>query len=359
MIPNLATEPRSVNPGYTPATGELHVVGARRSTKAGASTPATPVVAQHRRQRHQERSTKAGASTPATRDFVVGTSPNTVTAQRRPERQPRLHPGLRSTPAGATQPLNEGRSVNPGYTRIGDGVSDYIERAQRRPERQPRLHAQLLLEHLHGIGRSTKAGASTPATPVQSHLLHLPHLLAQRRPERQPRLHDARAYEGRTVYLRSTKAGASTPATRRAGLDMRYTAVLTTSLNEGRSVNPGYTVRVTPQIVHQHLSRPLNEGRSVNPGYTSRSAANLNAQWGSSNAQRRPERQPRLHIQLIRTGLYQVQATLNEGRSVNPGYTGPGVGRHRSSTINRSTKAGASTPATHRPRAYHETAQFV
>ena len=105
-------------------------------------------------------------------------------AQRRPERQPRLHTPSLSDPQRRRRALNEGRSVNPGYTRRMACGS-----AQRRPERQPRLHSK-------GI-----------------HMLPLP-ISAQRRPERQPRLHpSASATAHRTVPLRSTKAGASTPAT--------------------------------------------------------------------------------------------------------------------------------------------------
>ena len=106
----------------TPATPDLRVEGPRRlphrSTKAGASTPAT-----HERARLDAflppRSTKAGASTPATR-----ASPSPRCAAR--------------------SPLNEGRSVNPGDTPLY-------------------RHGRALLGD-----RSTKAGASTPATRLNS-----------------------------------------------------------------------------------------------------------------------------------------------------------------------------------------------
>ena len=86
------------------------------------------------------RQTPAGAEDTSSRDSLVIVI---RCAQRRPERQPRLHPASRS-------------------------LVEVFEHAQRRPERQPRLH-------WHGcecVGclrrrRSTKAGASTPATPVQ------------------------------------------------------------------------------------------------------------------------------------------------------------------------------------------------
>ena len=62
---------------------------------------------------------------------------------------------------------------------------------------------------------------------------------------------------------RSTKAGASTPATLDA---LGGVGVVIAPLNEGRSVNPGYTC--APGCARSRPSAPLNEGRSVNPGYT-------------------------------------------------------------------------------------------
>ena len=139
--PRPLNEGRSVNPGYTarrPATHRpAHPV---RSTKAGASTPATPDRWPAGERAHP-RSTKAGASTPATPRVI--------------------------------------------FTAAVVGA-----RAQRRPERQPRLHAAVSLETEPVVTeRSTKAGASTPATLAGSH--------------------DA----ARVHHERSTKAGASTPAT--------------------------------------------------------------------------------------------------------------------------------------------------
>ena len=63
--------------------------------------------------------------------------------------------------------------------------------------------------------------------------------------------------------------------------------------------------------------RTLNEGRSVNPGYTSGSQS---VQIGMVRAQRRPERQPRLHPARAPSRRPR-RRPLNEGRSVNPGYT--------------------------------------
>ena len=137
-----------------------------------------------------------------------------------------------ATSSRATPPLNEGRSVNPGYTRMGRAAG-------------------------RGSARSTKAGASTPATLVVDYIIACACANAQRRPERQPRLHK----------------------------NARASAVMT-----------------------------------------------------SIPAQRRPERQPRLHSRL-------AADEPNEGRSVNPGYT-PTDPAVKSLASARSTKAGASTPAT-------------
>ncbi len=110
-------------------------------------------------------------------------------AQRRPERQPRRHP-THASAASCSKP------------------------AQRRPERQPRRHPLSLPHARRRCRRSTKAGASTPATPGRAS-------------------HDAGRWRAR-----STKAGASTPATP-SGISQFPCAPA--ALNEGRSVNPGDT----------------------------------------------------------------------------------------------------------------------
>ena len=66
------------------------------------------------------------------------------------------------------------------------------------------------------------------------------------------------------VGARSTKAGASTPATlySREALDPQPFI----ALNEGRGINPGDTRRIRPQVLRH--TAPLNEGRGINPGDT-------------------------------------------------------------------------------------------
>ena len=154
----------------------LHLFHARhepsdevRSTKAGASTPATRGRPRRRTDHPGHRSTKAGASTPATPSSRPQHAQKTQRAQRRPERQPRLHPQAAArSPRCAGSSLNEGRSVNPGYTRHGENIRRSVCR------------------------RSTKAGASTPATPATNAATGTVRPGAQRRPERQPRRHSPR-----------------------------------------------------------------------------------------------------------------------------------------------------------------------
>ena len=115
----------------------------------------------------EARSTKAGASTPATRADVTVFSSTLV---------------LKS--------LNEGRGFHPGDTRPG-----------RQFPAPPFL-------------RSTKAGASTPATPRRPARARRPRCPLNEGRGFPPRRHpDERSAEP-AIIDRSTKAGASTPATR-------------------------------------------------------------------------------------------------------------------------------------------------
>ena len=257
-------------------------------------------------------------------------------AQRRPERQPRRHPTTRYRCSWRTSAQR--RPERQPRRHFCSSISKWnIMSAQRRPERQPRRHPQPAHRaHRHVSSRSTKAGASTPATPA-----HAADLVPQ--------------------PLRSTKAGASTPATLpspRSG-----PACAGTSLNEGRSVNPGDTQSTRADVgrsdsaqrrperqprrhTHQNRrgpapTRTLNEGRSVNPGDTTiplthgvgsavaqrrperqprRHAKTAESIARLTNAQRRPERQPRRHSACTGCSYARVK-TLNEGRSVNPGDT--------------------------------------
>ena len=161
--------------------------------------------------------------------------------------------------------------------------------AQRRPGPRPRRHRYRRGGHGDNGGRSTKAGAETPAT---------------RLPELPGRDHE---------IMRSTKAGAETPATPLLKEERCRTARNT--LNEGRGRDPGDTPhRPRPM---QFWGQTLNEGRGRDPGDT------ITCTWHPiwySNAQRRPGPRPRRH-------------------NVQP-FKGVAL-------FGRSTKAGAETPATH------------
>ena len=133
-----------------------------RSTKAGALTPATLQLCDGE-ERPLRRSTKAGALTPATLVHL-----------------PLVHTDDR--------PLNKGRGSHPGDTGTRQHHATTGKTAQQRPGLSPRRHLHAALGHADGVVRSTKAGALTPATPLDQQALALP-------------------------GPRSTKAGALTPAT--------------------------------------------------------------------------------------------------------------------------------------------------
>ena len=227
-----------------------------------------------------------------------------------------VNPGYTFRPrrhrAGARfETLNEGRSVNPGYTSWDPFRLDHVLAvpigAQRRPERQPRLHLREPRPVTYPScvsERSTKAGASTPATPphVSPSQAVVVRRRAQRRPERQPRLHQS------IPCARSPCTSRATVAQRRPERQPRLHSHLGRPAHRRRSA-------AHPKQ-HHRTDSSLNEGRSVNPGYTLP---------GDSSTRRRP---------------------LNEGRSVNPGYTISFLGRSEADWLLRSTKAGASTPAT-------------
>ena len=356
MARSALNEGRSVNPGDTYSSS---LVTSERSTCNDAQRrperqprrhpPATEVGtfplgvchAQRRPERQPRRHPPARTSVPCPRRWR--------SAQRRPERQPRRHcaASARLSHRVDNAPLNEGRSVNPGDTSAADVLrrrTVRVRTAQRRPERQPRRHDRSVTGGQRGArgARSTKAGASTPATP-----LGFPSLRKQ-----QPR---------------STKAAASTPATPdvQAGL-----AKSRTPLDDGRSVNPGDTLTFMPtgEVTYSAQRRPERQPRRHRHALLQRHcSATLGAQrrperqprrhvWvlgkltdHSTDAQRRPERQPRRHSSSRARTDAAPRSTLNEGRSVNPGDTSSSRSTSDGIALScRSTKAGASTPATRR-----------
>ena len=212
-------------------------------------------------------------------------------AQRRPGREPRRHARRPTGPTPPARSLNEGRGANPGDTVHAFINSASSGDAQRRPGREPRRHVDDVLHSPRRDRRSTKAGARTPAT----------------RPGRPPPSPcRGPLNEGRGANPGDTRGRAYSWARSRG------------ALNEGRGANPGDTpTRAAPR-------RPgpaLNEGRGANPGDTRRG---VRARVDGLHAQRRPGREPRRHA--TRGGADEE-------------------------VVARSTKAGARTPATHRPAA--------
>ena len=194
--------------------------------------------------RIQHRSTKAGASTPATLPNRLQHRLSAFAAQRRPERQLRRHPKPCRAGGARSRSLNEGRSVNSGDTRqLRVQRERLMDRSTKAGASTPATLGLLVgrcrvpdslnegrsvnsgdtlrraLNEVRLRARSTKAGASTPATPANTPI-----------------------YVCKSIW-RSTKAGASTPATRdarpRPGRGAR-------ALNEGRSVNSGDTPGSSP-----------------------------------------------------------------------------------------------------------------
>ena len=212
------------------------------------------------------RSTKAGASTPATLGTLPLSSKYHRRAQRRPGHQPRRHRhnirvvrialDIRSTKAGASTPAT---------------LSLHLRVAQ-------------LLRR-----RSTKAGASTPATHDADDTDVVPSEAAQRRPGHQPRRHLAILPMGRHVTPPTLNEGRGInpgDTSIRACWERAWTA----ALNEGRGINPGDTGSGCLRI--RMRCAALNEGRGINPGDT------WSWYW-----------------------LLRWFAALNEGRGINPGDT--------------------------------------
>ena len=193
MVEGVDAVARSTKAGAcTPATppprgqGRAHPL---RSTKAGACTPATPAGGDCDGG-GPIRSTKAGACTPATPVHRPAFGVAIVLAQRRPGRAPRRHPDEEVLVRVDGCTLNEGRGVHPG---------DTPEHVHRRAHR----------------GRSTKAGACTPATraPVTRRGPEYGDVRSTKAGACTPATHPRQGHDERRGVDRSTKAGACTPAT--------------------------------------------------------------------------------------------------------------------------------------------------
>ena len=257
---------RSTKAGaLTPATprARLEVAPVRaRSTKAGARTPATP---DHQRggRRAGRRSTKAGARTPATLERTKAMSQSMI-AQRRPGHAPRRHSGSRRMSGRRASSLNEGRGTHPGHTRmrslwLGVGPGRSTKAGARTPAthetRLPERRARAALNE----GRGTHPGDTRPAYTVAAAYIPLNEGRGTHPGDtgRQDAVDDGRV-------ARSTKAGARTPATRPVASPA---SPAPSTLNEGRGTHPGDT----RSLPHRGIiaAGALNEGRGTHPGDTS------------------------------------------------------------------------------------------
>ena len=184
-----------------------------RSTKAGASTPATPPAASYRHQVAQPLNEGRGGLNPGDTRRQWVEALRSGNAQRRPGPQPRRHLQV-FTPVSTSRTIAQ-RRLGPQPQRHPDQLAARRQRRLRSTKagastpatRRGRRH------HVPAGQRSTKAGASTPATPdtkIGPRPVTRP---AQRRPGPQPRRHEAADIARHPQTARSTKAGASTPAT--------------------------------------------------------------------------------------------------------------------------------------------------
>ena len=308
-------EGRGISPGDTTAGAPPNVARTfwYRSTKAGASAPATRV----RADPHVAllpRSTKAGASAPATPPLP----------RPPPEGSAALNEGRGISPgdtrrrdwAGSRPPtLNEGRGISPGDTRRSEATTSATKTALNE-------------------GRGISPGDTRPYAIVDPRLW-----IAQRRPGHQPRRHAQRQSGTLGVRPRSTKAGASAPATRTAPI--RY-ARCPSTLNEGRGISPGDTYRAFRQ---ETSAVPAQRRPGHQPRRHSRCCRSMTC--NAPFAQRRPGHQPRRH-----------QPSKFPPMRSSPAQRRPGhqPRRHQVSPIRPRRRRSAQRRPGHQPRRHSRSA---
>ena len=302
-------EGRGANPGDTGRT-ELEArlrVGAQRRP---GREPRRHLPRPHGLDRRLRRSTKAGARTPATRPGRRSSSPSDcslnegrganpgdtcpaaravrmfVAAQRRPGREPRRHARGARGRSGPRRALNEGRGANPGDTRTrGDAAcirAALNEGRGANPGDTGRLAGRLPAR----AARSTKAGARTPATPGLRGTTGSPCCS----------LNEGRGANPGDTLLTVPYQGRGGTAQRRPGREPRRHPRVREMSPPDRTAQrrPGREPRRHPGDAGRCGGRasPLNEGRGANPGDTCRSAS---SRPRIASAQRRPGREPRRH----------------------------------------------------------------
>ena len=193
---------------------------------------------------------------------------------------------------------------------LAAGLIDH-DPAQRRPGHAPRRHDGRLDTHAAGDDRSTKAGARTPATRTSTGpRTTAPSSLNEGRGTHPGDTHAAQLRR-RKRPARSTKAGARTPATPGWATDPGGHRV---SLNEGRGTHPGDTLHLLQSI--DRVSRAQRR-----PGHAPR-------RHEHGRRQPLPERdrstKAGARTPATRSRGWRVPSepwTLNEGRGTHPGDT--------------------------------------
>ena len=187
--------------------------------------------------------------------------------------------------------------------------------------------------------RSTKAGAQTPATLGEIHEGRVDHQRSTKAGAQTP----ATPGVGVAAFIvgsgRSTKAGAQTPATPASWC--RSSRPPRPTLNKGRSTNSGDTRRRWRGYPRPTIA--LNKGRSTNSGDTRGSAPSKTRL--TYIAQQRPEHKLRRHVRVALPGTYEI--TVAQQRPEHKLRRHDPAARLAMQFVHqRSTKAGAQTPAT-------------
>ncbi len=260
-----------------------------------------------------------------------------TSAQRRPGREPRRHAVSAAMRRSRLRSLNEGRGANPGDTPVaGLPKAAEVGRSTKAGARTPATQAARC-EQSGDCRRSTKAGARTPAT-LDIADGSLVGYGAQRRPGREPRRHPAGSVTPSSLIVAQRRPGreprrhpmprvhrrrAAKDAQRRPGREPRRHALK--AIQEGRA-DTARSTKAGARTPATRVAMPHGETR-------------LGA------AQRRPGREPRRHP-VARADALAVLARSTKAGARTPA-TPPVAGRRaRAEHQFRSTKAGARTPAT-------------
>ena len=166
-------------------------------------------------------------------------------AQRRPESEPRRHPFAATLPAAPSHPAQRRPESEPRrHRQYRSDTRQMFYTAQRRPESEPRRHRQGSLRrsaHSRTLneGRSLNPGDTHgwPYSPLYD-------WIAQRRPESEPRRHRSAPTRYSVPFRYAQRRPESEP--RRHNRRGRRGSGLASTLNEGRSLNPGDTQICTP-----------------------------------------------------------------------------------------------------------------